>query len=88
MPATQNVLEELVLAELVRLQKDQSALERLYQRLPDGATRKASVEARFLSLWADVEQRADRLDQMLDNMAFLPGKRALAVVPYSPPSAA
>jgi hypothetical protein len=61
---TQAGMDVLVMAELVRLQRDQTTLEGLYQRLPAPA-----VEARFLSLWSDVQKRADRLEYMLDHMA-------------------
>jgi hypothetical protein len=65
--ATKNGLDVLVMAELMRLQRDQSVLESLYQRLPV-ASAQPTVEARFLSLWSDVEKRADRLEFMLDQM--------------------
>jgi hypothetical protein len=60
-------MDVLVMAELMRLQRDQSVLESLYQRLP-GATQ-SNIDAKFLSLWSDVEKRADRLEYMLDSMA-------------------
>lgn len=68
MQMTPNGLDVLVMAELMRLQRDQSMLESLYQRLPD-ATSQPNVDTRFLSLWSDVEKRADRLEYMLDRMA-------------------
>jgi hypothetical protein len=61
-------MDVLVMAELMRLQRDQSVLESLYQRLPDSAS-KSNIDAKFLSLWSDVEKRADRLEYMLDSMA-------------------
>jgi len=67
MQTTQNGLDVLVMAELMRLQRDQSLLESLYQRLPD-AQAQQNIDARFLSLWSDVEKRADRLEFMLDHM--------------------
>ncbi|MGD0302620.1 MAG: hypothetical protein ABSE86_36580 [Bryobacteraceae bacterium] len=65
---TRTGMDVLVMAELMRLQRDQSLLESLYQRLPD-ATAQPQIDARFLSLWSDVEKRADRLEYMLDQMA-------------------
>jgi hypothetical protein len=65
---TRTGMDVLVMAELMRLQRDQSLLESLYQRLPD-ATAQPHIDARFLSLWSDVEKRADRLEYMLDHMA-------------------
>ncbi|HEV8038669.1 MAG TPA: hypothetical protein VGP62_07385 [Bryobacteraceae bacterium] len=67
--ATQNGMDVLVMAELMRLQRDQSLLESLYRRLPD-ATAQPQIDARFLTLWSDVEKRADRLEFMLDHMAY------------------
>lgn len=65
---TPNGMDVLVMAELMRLQRDQSLLESLYQRLPD-VTYPSNIDAKFLSLWSDVEKRADRLESMLDRMA-------------------
>ncbi len=67
MAATQNALNYLVLAQLARLQKDQCRLESLYAQLPTGPTPK--VEERFLALWKDVDDRAARLERMLDELA-------------------
>jgi hypothetical protein len=61
-------MDVLVMAELMRLQRDQSVLESLYQRLPEAAS-KSNIDAKFLSLWSDVEKRAARLEYMLDSMA-------------------
>jgi len=68
MQMTQNGMDVLVMAELMRLQRDQTMLESLYQRLPDSHAQ-SNVDAKFLSLWSDVEKRADRLEYMLDHMA-------------------
>jgi hypothetical protein len=68
MQMTQNGLDVLVMAELMRLQRDRSALESLYRQLP-ALPAKPNVEAKFLSLWSDVEKRADRLECVLDQMA-------------------
>ena len=68
MQMTPSGMDVLVMAELMRLQRDQSVLESLYQRLPDAASQ-PTVDARFLSLWSDVEKRAERLEYMLDRMA-------------------
>jgi hypothetical protein len=65
---TQNGMDVLVMAELMRLERDQSLLESLYRRLPD-PTAQPQIDARFLSLWSDVEKRADRLEFMLDHLA-------------------
>ena len=65
---TQNGMDVLVMAELMRLQRDQSMLENLYHQLP-AAPARPNVEAKFLSLWSDVEKRASRLEMMLDQMA-------------------
>jgi hypothetical protein len=67
MAATQNALNYLVLAQLARLQKDQCRLESLYAKLPTGSEPK--VEERFLALWKDVDERAVRLERMLDELA-------------------
>jgi len=61
-------MDVLVMAELMRLQRDQSVLESLYQRLPESAS-PSNIDAKFLSLWSDVEKRANRLEYMLDSMA-------------------
>jgi len=58
-------LDVLLMAELRRLQRDQALLERLYQTLPS----QPKSEEMFLSLWSDVEKRADRLEYMLDHMS-------------------
>jgi hypothetical protein len=61
-------MDVLVVAELMRLERDRSRLERLYEQLPN-ATSEPIVGERFLKLWSDVEQRADRLEFILDHMA-------------------
>jgi hypothetical protein len=68
MQVTQNGLDVLVMAELMRLQRDQSTLERLYQRLPN-VPAQSQVDEEFLSLWSNVEKRANRLEYILDYMA-------------------
>jgi hypothetical protein len=68
MQTAQNGLDVLVMAELMRLQRDQTVLEGLYERLPVAPVQ-PNVEAKFLALWSDVEKRADRLEHMLDQMA-------------------
>lgn len=68
MQTAQNGLDVLVMAELMRLQRDQTVLESLYQRLPVAPVQ-PNVEAKFLALWSDVEKRADRLEYMLDQLA-------------------
>jgi hypothetical protein len=68
MIATQNALDYLVLAQLARLQKDQSRLESLYAQLPTSGSR-PKLEERFMALWTDVDDRAARLERMLDEFA-------------------
>ena len=68
MHMTQKGMDVLVMTELMRLQRDSSQLENLYRQLPV-LPAKPNVEAKFLSLWTDVEKRADRLEHMLDQMA-------------------
>ncbi len=85
MSTNQDVLENLVMTELLRLQEDHSLLESLHDQLP-GASYRAKTEARFLSLWADVEERADRLERLLDRMAWFNGKSMRRVVCISSPA--
>ncbi len=59
------IQNELV-SELIRLRKDESMLERVYARL-DGAGPK--LQEIFLKMLADVQERAERLDRALDNVA-------------------
>jgi hypothetical protein len=90
MATNQDVLENLVMTELLRLQEDHSLLESLRDRLTESACR-PTVEARFLSLWANVEDRADRLERLLDHMAWYRGKstsRVVSISPQAPPPAA
>ncbi|HEV2687592.1 MAG TPA: hypothetical protein VGV35_03530 [Bryobacteraceae bacterium] len=84
MATKQDVLENLVMTELLQLHKDHSLLETLHDRLPDNGSQ-PKVEARFLSLWADVEHRADRLEELLDRMAWFRRKPAGQVVSISQP---
>ena len=86
MTTNQDVLENLVMTELLRLQQDHSLLESLHDRLTEKTSR-PTVEARFLSLWADVEGRADRLERLLDHMEWFRGKPASRVVSISPQAA-
>ena len=61
-------MDVLVVAELMRLERDRSRLERLYEQLPNPGSQ-AIVGERFMKLWSDVEQRADRLEFILDYLA-------------------
>jgi len=61
-------MDVLLVAELMRLERDHSRLERLYEQLPNSASQPI-VEERFFKLWSDVEQRAARLEFLLDHMA-------------------
>jgi len=83
MHATQSALEYLVLAQLTRLQKDQSRLESLYAQLPADISR-PKLEERFMALWTEVDERAARLDRMLDEMARARCVRSIRVQPPSP----
>jgi hypothetical protein len=65
---TPNGMDVLVMAELMRLRRDRSQLEHLYQQLP-ALPAKPNVVAKFLSLWSNVEKRASRLEHILDQMA-------------------
>jgi len=83
MHATQNALDYLVLAQLARLQKDQSRLESLYAQLPAKSAR-PKLEERFVALWNDVDERAARLERMLDSMAPLRSVQNMPMQPASP----
>jgi len=61
-------MDVLVVAELMRLERDHSRLERLYEQLPNSGSQPI-VEERFFKLWSDVEQRAARLEFILDHLA-------------------
>jgi hypothetical protein len=91
METKRDVLENLVLAELVRLQQDHSMLESLHERLPECESQ-PNVQAKFISLWADVENRADRLERLLDEMTWFglkPVKRVVCISSRAwPPAAA
>ena len=76
-------LEYLVLAQLTRLQKDQSRLESLYAQLPADSSR-PKLEERFMALWTEVDERAARLDRMLDEMARARSVHRMQVHPPSP----
>ena len=80
MHATQSALEYLVLAQLTRLHKDQSRLESLYTQLPADSSR-PKLEERFMALWAEVDERALRLDRMLDQMSPARFVRRMQVQP-------
>jgi hypothetical protein len=80
MQATQKALEYLVLAQLTRLQEDQSRLESLYAQLPVDSSR-PKLEERFLALWNDVDGRAARLERMLDALAPM---RSVYTMPAQP----
>ena len=83
MHATQSALEYLVLAQLTRLQKDQSRLESLYAQLPVDSSR-PKLEQRFMALWSEVDERAVRLNQMLDEMGPARAVRNRHAHPPSP----
>ena len=80
----QDALENLVIAEVLRLHQDQSKLENLRDQLPERPAH-SSVEMRFLSLWRDVEVRADRLERLLDRMTWRGAKPPARVICISPP---
>ncbi len=83
MHATQSALEYLVLAQLTRLHNDQSRLESLYTQLPVDSSR-PRLKERFLALWSDVDERAGRLERMLDEMAAAPGVHTMPMPPPAP----
>jgi len=83
MQATQNALEYLVLAQLTRLQEDQSRLESLYAQLPVDCSQ-PTLEERFMALWTDVDERAARLERMLDELAPLRSVHAMPMAPAYP----
>lgn len=83
MHATQNALDYLVLAQLARLQKDQSRLETLYAQLP-AANARPQLEKRFVALWNEVDDRAARLERMLDSMAPLRSVQGMPTQPLYP----
>ena len=68
MQVTQHGLDVLLMAELMRLQRDHSRLEHLYEQLPKTPSH-PNVEEKFLTLWSVVEKRADRLEFILDHLA-------------------
>jgi hypothetical protein len=59
-------LQNELVSQLIRLRKDENMLERLYSRL-DGAGPK--LQEIFVKMLADVQERAERLDRALDNVA-------------------
>jgi hypothetical protein len=73
------------LAQLTRLQDDQSRLESLYAQLPVDSSR-PKLEERFLALWNDVDGRAARLERMLDALAPMRSVYAMPVQPPAQPS--
>ena len=62
----QTALEDLVVDQLIRLRADQQLLEQAFPKLP-----KESSPSRvpFLRLLADVQERAGRMESILDEMA-------------------
>jgi len=66
MQVTERGMDALLMAELMRLQRDHSQLEQLYEQLPSPS--QPNVEEKFLNLWTAVEKRADRLEYILDHM--------------------
>ena len=66
MQKNQTALEDLVVDQLIRLRADQQILERAYAKLPQAS---APLRAPFLRLLADVQERANRMDTILDEMA-------------------
>jgi hypothetical protein len=76
MLANQEALEYLVLAQLTRLQQDESRLESLYAQLPPHSSR-PKLEERFFALWTEVDGRAALLERMLDQMAPLQSVHSL-----------
>lgn len=60
--ASQDEFEKVLMAELEELRKSEKALERMYPRLK----RKPQLRVQFLRQLADMQQRAHRLDAVLN----------------------
>jgi bacterioferritin (cytochrome b1) len=61
------MMEEIVVNELTGLRKAESALESLYTELP-AKQDDASLRLNFLRYLAGLEERANRLERLLDAM--------------------
>ena len=81
---TNDTLENLLMTEVMRLHQDQSTLESLRDMLPARPSH-SNLEARFLSLWDEIEARADRLERLLDDMTSRRTKAPARVICISPP---
>ena len=64
----QDEFERAVLAELEELRRSEKALQKLYPRLKS----KPQLRSQFLQQLADMQQRAYRLDLVLNPMGALP----------------
>lgn len=87
---TNDTLENLLMTEVMRLHQDQSTLENLRDLLPARPSH-SRLEAQFLSLWDDIEARADRLELLLEDMTSRrtkPPARVICIAPPFTPSAA
>jgi hypothetical protein len=62
-----SVLDHLVASELAQLRHEESTLECTFEQLSSRDT-DPTLQSRFLSMLADVEVRAARLEHILDHM--------------------
>jgi ferritin-like metal-binding protein YciE len=67
LPTTQDEFESALLAELQELRRTEKALQKMYPRLKS----KPQLRTRFLQQLSDMQQRANRLDAVLNPLAAL-----------------
>jgi ferritin-like metal-binding protein YciE len=67
MKASQEEFENILLAELQELRRTEKSLEKMYPRLKN----KPQLRQHFLEQLADMQQRAYRLDAVLNPTAFV-----------------
>jgi ferritin-like metal-binding protein YciE len=67
MKASQEEFENILLAELQELRRTEKSLEKMYPRLKS----KPQLRQRFLEQLADMQQRAYRLDAVLNPTASI-----------------
>jgi len=65
---SQDEFESVLLAELEELRKSEKALQKMYPRLKS----KPQLRTRFLQQLAEMQQRAYRLDAVLNPLGMLP----------------
>jgi ferritin-like metal-binding protein YciE len=71
---SQDMFEDVLMAELEELRRSEKALQRMYPRLKA----KPQLRTRFLQQLADMQQRASRLDAVLNPLG------AMQFAPYVP----